>query len=230
MKRSYLRAVTLTALTLSGALVASADIATYATADYQYTSGDASVETVFVIDWNDGTSTEAYSFGLRSSAGLNVSDAVQLLDSLSNELDADLTRYGFGDFVDRFGFDAERSSELTPTTDTAYNPVGPVNGAVIHDMSSGYAGASDHLQTGFWDGANNLFWAYTFSTGTQGANDWEASQSGISSATVADGAAYGFAFGSNNDLPNAPAAIPEASALGLLLLGGALVSCRFRNR
>ncbi len=226
MKLFICRAALVAAVLCAVTCVDASPISTYEEADVQFTSGGGGVESVFVIDWNDGKTQESIRFGLRSDPGLTVLQALLLIDSLSPSLDLNITRYSFGDFIDGMAWDAERVTELAPTFDTPYTAGPPsVNGSLFHDFSTGYDGASDHFRTAYF---TDNFYYFSFWIGTQGGS-WptEGSMMGAGDVEVSDGAAYGFAFNTGSEAPDA---IPEPELLLLLGIGFGVITWLRRAR
>ncbi|MBU0677061.1 MAG: PEP-CTERM sorting domain-containing protein [Verrucomicrobia bacterium] len=167
--------------------------------DLDFEFGSGAYMAAFVVDWNDGTSADSFTWSLNwDSAPSSVADAMLALDSADPSLHLLFTDFGpgLGLFLDGAGFDAEASG--------------------IPD----YGGPNDH----FKDRAGG--WADTFSFWLGAASDesWTSSGSGISATPVQDGYAYGFAWNDTGGYPGPqPNAVPEPGTPVLLVIGAGIV-------
>jgi hypothetical protein len=199
------------AVSLFSAVFVSANpIDTYAEADLQL-GGSGSNSIVLVVDWNDGKPKDFISFGIFTDAG-TIGDVLMEVELASPQFDFNMIRYSFGPFADAFAFDADRTTEFEPVTDTPYDTGTGTPGEYTHDFSTGYTGINDHLA--FNTPAPDFSPWFSSWSGTQGESDWGLTL-GLGDS-VTDGGAYGFAYGDGSAGPNV---IPEPGMITLFLFG-----------
>ncbi len=160
--------------------------------DIQYYVGQGSDVVGVIIDFNDGTLTDSYLWGVRYDPPATAEDIYRTLVSLDYRLRWFESESGsFGVSVYGFGYDSDDDGATFDYGGVLSPPAsGPWTSAGADDPSSGPLDVDDQYASGWLSGD---YWGFLTST-DEGAN-WTPAATGISGYTVNDQDWIALSFG-----------------------------------
>ena len=190
-------------------------------------TGSGANEAGLVIDWYNGTTSEALMWGYRwngSATGEQMFDAIVAADPRLFAEESDFYT-GFGTIVFGIGYAAtgDEPIQLSPPLSFNSQNLAFADSYDAENDNRTAVNAGDLWSEG-WDDA---YWALYTSTDTRlsvDESDWDFGDSGITDTTLANGDFLGYIYAPGFDSPNpsdfVPAApVPEPTAWALLGLG-----------
>lgn len=148
--RTTLTATFAAAVVLLSAVTTQAAVTSFSDIEYWVGTGDS--QAAFVIDFQDGSDALAWGYRWDSSTTVTGEDMLLAIDAQDDRLEARVTSFPFGAFVDGFTYDTRSAdSDFASFLNWSY-----YNGDAYNNLSANLTGVSGWTLTdGNWD-----VWAY----------------------------------------------------------------------
>ncbi|MCS7090210.1 MAG: PEP-CTERM sorting domain-containing protein [Verrucomicrobiota bacterium] len=190
--------------------------------DVQFWAGHGTNRAVLVIDWADGLGPESLLWGYRWNGTATGLDMLLTVVRADSRLYCHLGQYGWGTAVFGLGYDLDGDDSFGVNPAPGFDAEG-VAWSLSPNDSRVAVDADDHWREGW----NTGYWAYYVRADEN--SPWTSSMVGAADRVLTAGSWDGWRFASGfvaSPPGSAVPAVPEPTALVLLLLGGSWWSYR----